>query len=607
MDIIEYYKEFSVKVILSTKVAETSLTITNNDIVIDSGFHKTSKYNYLTKMKEEIVEMISKDSAIQRSGRTGRIKNGTCYRVYTESQFEKMNDYRTPEINLINFSHMLLKLIYFGIHDIVHIELIDQPSNIEIMTALNDLKRISAISSKKRKIKDTEEILDNLEGGLYEITSFGRWLYDLQIDPFYGKIIYNTMNKFPKAQNDVLKLISILIANDYLFFNFNKRNSQLQFLEEIHELKNNLIEKDESYIYNLSKKIVQNVIVANQDEEIILEEIDSLNLIKENGKKLNENYEVLQSKKNEFEYYQTLFEALDPFFNKEVYLVNNMIPTLGDLMINLFYYRQINLIRCQLHFSEIYNNLMYIPDLKECFYCQKIITFYLLFYNYNTKNFIIAENNYTNLKSILKKKNNYRNNNYFSEKIIKNEFIISFWTRIYIILYRKDYQNLIGKNIIKIEIEKKYNQELLFQLKNINFKTLYNELYQAYRIFYLDSVGPIFLGLYQENFGIKPSLIILGSIEKNEFEYLEKGIYTLLDSKTKARIAPSSTYLKYFEKKNLFNYTQEEINIPNEKIFYLSSYDNNENILLKNANPVFRELYQYIDEDIRCEVFLFFY
>ena len=47
-----------------------------------------------------------------------------------------------------------------------------------------------------------------------------------------------------------------------------------------------------------------------------------------------------------------------------------MIPTLGDLMINLFYYRQINLIRCQLHFSEIYNNLMYIPDLKECFYCQ---------------------------------------------------------------------------------------------------------------------------------------------------------------------------------------------------------------------------------------------
>ena len=79
--------------------------------------------------------------------------------------------------------------------------------------------------------------------------------------------------------------------------------------------------------------------------------------------------------------------------------------------------------------------------------------------------------------------------------------------------------------------------------------------------------------------------------------------YTLFDGITKARIAQSSLYLRYFENKSLFKYSQDELSKPNEKVFYLSSYDNNENIYLKNVNPVFRELYEFIKVEIRREVY----
>jgi len=139
-------------------------------------------------------------------------------------------------------------------------------------------------------------------------------------------------------------------------------------------------------------------------------------------------------------------EILDPYFNKESYFIKNKILSLGDLTMNLFYYRQIDFIRCQKHFDEILN---VISDSRNCKYCQIILTYYLFFYGYNSKNFIICENNYTNLISLLSKVHrNYMNEEYFDIEIIRREKELAFWTRIYIYLHRKDYQSLLSISFI---------------------------------------------------------------------------------------------------------------------------------------------------------------
>jgi hypothetical protein len=394
-------------------------------------------------MKEEIVEMISKDAAIQRSGRTGRINHGVCYRIYTEEQFINMNDYRTPEIKQINFSHMLLKLLYFGINDITRIQLIEQPSNKEIMIALNDLKKISAIREENKPERDSESYFDNKEYGLYEITKFGKWLYDLQIDPFYGKILYNTIKKNRFGLKIIVKIISVLIANDYLFFSFKKKHQSCPFKEE---LTNNSVcfnDLENDYIAILSKKLVSEVIASNEEEELIRKQQDDLLMEqKVSVISLENKYMEISNQIHQYQYYNKLFEILDPYFNKDSYFIKNKILSLGDLTVNLFYYRQIDFIRCQKHFDEILNKF---SDPRDCKYCQIILTYYLFFYGYNSKNFIICENNYTNLVSLLTKSHyHYINEEYFNIEIIRREKELAFWTRIYVYLHRKDYQSLLS-------------------------------------------------------------------------------------------------------------------------------------------------------------------
>uniref|UniRef100_A0A8D2LKQ7 ATP-dependent RNA helicase DHX33 n=1 Tax=Varanus komodoensis TaxID=61221 RepID=A0A8D2LKQ7_VARKO len=86
------------KVILSTNVAETSVTIAGIKYVVDTGMVKAKKYAAESGLEVLAVQRVSKAQAWQRAGRAGREDSGFCYRLYTEDEFEKLDKMTVPEI-----------------------------------------------------------------------------------------------------------------------------------------------------------------------------------------------------------------------------------------------------------------------------------------------------------------------------------------------------------------------------------------------------------------------------------------------------------------------------------------------------------------------------
>ena len=116
------------KIVVSTNIAETSLTIDGVVYVIDPGFSKQKVYNPRIRVESLLVSPISKASAQQRAGRAGRTKPGKCFRLYTETAFKKeMQSQTYPEILRSNLSMIVLQLKKLGIHDLVHFDFMDPP------------------------------------------------------------------------------------------------------------------------------------------------------------------------------------------------------------------------------------------------------------------------------------------------------------------------------------------------------------------------------------------------------------------------------------------------------------------------------------------------
>lgn len=108
------------KIIVSTNIAETSLTIDGIVYVIDPGFAKQKVYNPRIRVESLLVSPISRASAHQRAGRAGRTKPGKCFRLYTEQSFHKdLQEQTYPEILRSNLGSVVLQLKKLGIDDLV--------------------------------------------------------------------------------------------------------------------------------------------------------------------------------------------------------------------------------------------------------------------------------------------------------------------------------------------------------------------------------------------------------------------------------------------------------------------------------------------------------
>jgi pre-mRNA-splicing factor ATP-dependent RNA helicase DHX15/PRP43 len=111
------------KIIISTNIAETSLTIDGIVYVIDPGFAKQKVYNPRIRVESLLVSPISRASAQQRAGRAGRTQPGKCFRLYTENSFKRdLQEQTYPEILRSNLGSVVLQLKKLGIDDLVHFD-----------------------------------------------------------------------------------------------------------------------------------------------------------------------------------------------------------------------------------------------------------------------------------------------------------------------------------------------------------------------------------------------------------------------------------------------------------------------------------------------------
>ena len=134
------------KVIVSTNIAETSLTIDGIVYVVDPGFSKQTTYNPRIRVESLLVSPIAKSSAHQRAGRAGRTRPGKCFRLYTEKDFMRELEEQThPEILRCNLASTVLELVKAGIKDLVRFDWVDAPAPETLMRALELLHFLSAL------------------------------------------------------------------------------------------------------------------------------------------------------------------------------------------------------------------------------------------------------------------------------------------------------------------------------------------------------------------------------------------------------------------------------------------------------------------------------
>jgi ATP-dependent helicase HrpB len=152
------------KIVLSTDIAETSLTIEGIKVVVDSGFAKSSKFDPRTGLSRLVLHRISKDSADQRSGRAGRLTAGHSYRLWTKSVENQLAEFRTPELLEADLTPMVLDMKAWGQEDIRDMTWLTHPPSGTLHLA-----------------EKTLEAIDALEGG--EMTSHGREIHAVPTHP----------------------------------------------------------------------------------------------------------------------------------------------------------------------------------------------------------------------------------------------------------------------------------------------------------------------------------------------------------------------------------------------------------------------------------------
>mmetsp|Transcript_41532 Transcript_41532/g.99520 ORF Transcript_41532/g.99520 Transcript_41532/m.99520 type:complete len:1021 (+) Transcript_41532:86-3148(+) len=185
------------KIILSTTIAETSVTLDGIRYVIDCGKHKTREFSSTTGMESLTVQDISQAQASQRTGRAGRVRAGICLRLYTEDAFESLSKVTSPEISRVNLAQVILMLKGMGVHDPNSFDFLTRPSIASLKQATKLLYALGALNEQM------------------ELTGHGKRMATLPVDPIYAHLLLQG----PKygCTAEMLTAVAMLSAENVLY------------------------------------------------------------------------------------------------------------------------------------------------------------------------------------------------------------------------------------------------------------------------------------------------------------------------------------------------------------------------------------------------------
>jgi ATP-dependent helicase HrpA len=182
------------RIVLSTNVAETSITVPGIRAVIDSGLARISRYSVRNRLQRLPIEAVSRASADQRKGRCGRLAAGLCMRLYSQEDFEQRAAFTEPEVLRTNLAALLLRLAAEGLGQAEDFPFIDAPDS----RALNDgyrlLQELQALDDARR------------------ITRRGRAMARLPLDPRLSRALLES--KRFHAESELLAIVSGLSVPD---------------------------------------------------------------------------------------------------------------------------------------------------------------------------------------------------------------------------------------------------------------------------------------------------------------------------------------------------------------------------------------------------------
>ena len=182
------------RIVLSTNVAETSLTVPGIRYVVDSGLARVKRYSYRQKVEQLQVEAISQAAANQRAGRCGRLADGICVRLYDQADFDSRPRFTDPEVLRSSLASVILRMQALGLQAVDQFPFIDPPQPKAIADGYQLLGELGAVDRENR------------------LTETGRQLAALPLDPRLGRMILEARGQ--QALAEVLIVASALAVQD---------------------------------------------------------------------------------------------------------------------------------------------------------------------------------------------------------------------------------------------------------------------------------------------------------------------------------------------------------------------------------------------------------
>jgi ATP-dependent helicase HrpA len=189
------------RVVLSTNVAETSLTVPGIRSVIDTGLVRMSRFSTRLKVQRLPIEPISQASAAQRAGRCGRLGPGVCIRLYDEADLRTRPEFTDPEILRTNLASVLLQMATLGLGEVDAFPFLDPPDRRAVAAGIAILEEVGALHPSR-----SGEPLSR------RVTDIGRRLARLPVDPRLGRMIVQAERE--GCTDDIIIVAAALAIRD---------------------------------------------------------------------------------------------------------------------------------------------------------------------------------------------------------------------------------------------------------------------------------------------------------------------------------------------------------------------------------------------------------